>query len=427
MRILVFSNGSWDDTNATGNTLSNLFGGNCWKNDIFYNIYMRNATPNNKICNNYYRITLLSIIRNHFCKEKIGIEFNNSFADNGKTDYKNNNKERKIIDFIHNYSLNFIYTFADWFYRKKRWINKRFEKYIKEMNPDIFYAHINNFAFLNPLVKYVKSNTKAKIVILLTDNLYEDINNKSFSRRKKLRKDYREIIESADMIYAITDELKNEYGKIFNKEIQILRKGCSFDYPIRTQKNEVIRFVYAGNLLYGRDEVLSKIAKAIEYNNSNNSKKAFLEIYTGDTVSTKLKNTLNIENCSQIIGKREYNEIMKIENASDYVLHVESFEKKQIEYVKYSFSTKIIDCIQSGSCFIGVGPSDISSIKYIKKIPGAHVINSLDDIVENIINLINNDRIIQDSMKIREFAVMNHDIFENQNKLRRSFINIIKE
>ena len=43
MKILVFSQMVWDDTNSLGNTMSNFFDGKSWENDSFYHIYMRNA------------------------------------------------------------------------------------------------------------------------------------------------------------------------------------------------------------------------------------------------------------------------------------------------------------------------------------------------------------------------------------------------
>lgn len=67
------------------------------------------------------------------------------------------------------------------------------------------------------------------------------------------------------------------------------------------------------------------------------------------------------------MGPRSYDEIKHIMHEADVVLHVESFDEKSIETVKYSFSTKIIDCLQSGSQILGVGPSGIASIEYLKK------------------------------------------------------------
>ena len=306
-------------------------------------------------------------------------------------------------------------------------MNKKFKKYINDVNPDIFYAHVNNFSILAPIIEYVKNNTKAKIVVLLTDDLYNDIDNKSILRRKKMKNDFKNIINMSDKIYAISDELRKEYSIIFNKKIDILRKGCVFEYPVKKHVNEIIKFVYAGNLYYGRDDLLSKVAHAIEKSNSKNKRKALLEIYTGATITEELNKKLNIKDCSIIMGKKNYDEIKKIMNDADYNLQVESFEQKQIDYVKYSFSTKIIDCLQSGSAAIAIGPNNISSIKYMKQIPGVFVIDDVNKIDEKIQELINNNQIIKNSEMIRRYALVHHDVNKNQKKLKNDFLKIIKE
>lgn len=422
MRIIVFSSVPWDDTNATGNTLSNFFGGEVWNDDEFYNIYLRTSLPSNNICKNYYQISLVDILKNYFFKEKIGV----SFEIKNKNDRLKNTKkinEKKIINFIHKFSLNFVYFIEDYSYRSKKWLNKKFKKYISNINPDIFYAPMNNYAILKPIIEYLKENTNSKIVLLLTDDLYGDLDNKSYFRRKKLKFEYEQIINMADKIYAISDELKFNYEKIFGKKMDILRKGCKFDFDLKKKANDTLKFVYAGNLLYGRETVLLKVASAIFESNKRQTKKAVLDIFTGSIISDELNKKFSKFDCVNICGKKSYDQIKIEMNKADYNLHVESFEKKHSEYVKYSFSTKIIDCLQSGSSFVCIGPSYVSSIKYAKKIPGAYVINDENNINDDIEKIIlNSNNIVNDSKLIRKFAINNHDINMNQQNLKHDFL-----
>lgn len=421
MNILVFSDSAWDDTNSLGNTMSNFFYGDTWKNDNFSNIYLRNAKPNNKVCKKYYRMTIFDMVKHFFNKEKIGFEF----------DYENENKqientskeksEQKLINILHKYSIQPIYYFMDWIYRKEKWNNKKLKKYISDFKPDIVFSFLTNVSILNPFVEYIKKNTNAKVIVFIADDVYGQYTRRNALFRKKYLKDMENIINNSDIIYAISNELCEEYGKIYNKEIKLLYKGCKFNYPVKSEINSIIKFVYAGNLLYGRDKILAKIAKAIEKCNKNEPK-AFLEIYTGTNINEDLEKSLNIENSSSIMGKRNYEEIKQIMNNAEYNLHVESFDCKNMEDVKYSFSTKIIDCLQSGSTCIGIGPSNISSIKYINKIPGAYVIEDLEKIEANIYELIENkDQILNNAKIIREYALEKHDIDKNQIKLRNDF------
>ena len=423
MNVLIFTNNGWDEKNSLGNTISNFFDGSVFKNDIFYNIYMRECAPNNDVCKNYYKMTVQDIIKNHFHKEKIGKSF--TCNNNG---INNSNREQNMISIIHKHSLKFVYSIVDYFYRRKKWLNKNFKEYIKKADPDIFFSFATNVIMLKPIVEYIKNNTNAKIVLFIADDVYGAYDKTNIFRRKKLKRQFEEIIKLTDKVYGASKELCDYYSRMFNKKIDVLYKGCNFDYPIKNQINNVIKFVYAGNLLYGRDNILSKIALAIDNNNKNNYQKAILEIYSNTTITEELKGKLNIKNSSIIMGSRKYKEIKKIMNEADCNLQVESFEKKQIELVKYSFSTKIIDCLQSGSSVLAIGPSRVSSIKYLKKVPGVLVIDNLDDIDRKIKKIINNKNDLnENARKIREYSLNNHNIEKNQKNLRDDFKDLNKE
>lgn len=422
MRVLVFSNNSWDDSNSLGNTLSNFFNGDPWKEDTFYNIYMRNNNPNNNVCKKYFQIKPNELVFRFFEKEKIGHNVN--YFDSTKKTFNDN----KYINFIHRKKINFVYPFMEYIYRKEKWINKKFKNFINEANPDIFFSFLTNVAMLKPMIHYIKKSTNAKIVLFIADDVFGSINKMSILRKNKLIKEFTDVINNADKIYAISNELIEDYSKMFNKKIELLYKGCSFDYPVKKKLNNPLKFIYAGNLLYGRDKTLQKIGAAIKKNNSINEQKAVLEIYTNTVITEELKKKLNIENCSIIVGKKDYDEIKKIMNNADFNLQVESFEKRQIDIVKYSFSTKIIDCLQSGSSAIAIGPNNISSIKYMKRIPGVSVIDNYEDIEKEINKLIiNKSEILNNAKEIREYALSNHSIIDNQKRIKNDFILLKKE
>lgn len=422
MKILVFSNSEWDNTNSLGNTLSNFFEGEIWKNDDFYNIYMRNSLPNNNVCQNYYRMSLIDMIKHYFNREIIGNEFIYT------NDYNINNinrSEKSVINFIHKFSIKWIYSFADYIYSKKKWINKKFINYIKSIDPDIFFSFLTDVSMLDPMIEFMKNNTNAKIILFIADDVYGSY--KTNKNRKMLESKFKNIISNADRVYTISDEMAIEYNKLFHKPMFILRKGCSFDFKVKSMINNPIRFVYAGNLLYGRIDILSKIAMAIDANNKLNDKKAILEIFTPAIISDDIRAKLEIDGSSIIKGKRSYSEIKKIMNDADYNLHVESFDDEQINLVRYSFSTKIIDCLQSGSSIFAIGPKNISSIKYIKKIPGSIVCEDLNKVESIIFELINNNCIIKNSKLIRKFAIENHLIKNIQSNLKNDFFHLIED
>ena len=66
MNILVFSEAAWNDENSFGNTVSNFFYGNVWKQDSFSNFYARKKMPNNKVSVSYCNLSAVDILKGVF-------------------------------------------------------------------------------------------------------------------------------------------------------------------------------------------------------------------------------------------------------------------------------------------------------------------------------------------------------------------------
>ena len=152
-------------------------------------------------------------------------------------------------------------------------------------------------------------------------------------------------------------------------------------------------------------------------------KKAELEIYTAANINPEIERKLNIKDSARIMGSKSYDEIKAIMHNADVVVHVESFDKDQIKTTKYSLSTKIIDCLQSGSLVLGIGPSGIASIEYLKKIDGAVVVDNKEDIDVVISTIIGDEiSVIENCKRTRQYSEMNHEISLVQEKLRNDFV-----
>lgn len=88
---------------------------------------------------------------------------------------------------------------------------------------------------------------------------------------------------------------------------------------------------------------------------------------------------------------------------------MESFEEVEMQKTKYSFSTKIIDYLQSGSVILAIGPKDISSMRYLSNIPGVVSINDVNDLIFVLKEMIENSGyFIQRAYDIRDYAQRHH-------------------
>lgn len=405
LRILVLTNIEWSDENAFGNTMSNLLG-EMPDADIAC-LYRRNAKPKNNVCNKYYKISYSSVVKNFFHPQKIGeYQENLTLSDNEEVDTVQK-REGKLVSFIHKWKLTRLaYRMEDFLLKNKCWENEKFKKFILDFNPNFIIGFTSALLMDGLLVESIlKLIPKCKYITFLTDDLFGS--NKS----KKVRENLKKQILLANKRYAITESLKKRYEEIYGVDFEILRKGCSFETPVLKKNNQKIIITYAGNLLYGRANTLVRLAREIEEINKNSIHNFYLKIYSSTLVSDLQKRELSIEGASEFCGAEPYEKIKMFLQESDLVLHVESFEKKQKEIVKYSFSTKITDCLQSGSVLLAIGPEGLASIEAAKNIPGSVVINDLTKLGKVLLGVVNMD-FYNEAMKTREYAKKHYGIKE---------------
>jgi hypothetical protein len=425
MKLLVISRSAWKDDNALGNTLSNFFGG--WDKKHIYNVYCRSELPANDVCEKYYSITEKDIIKNFITPWKIGKQI----QDAGKrktTRQKNNEKaEKTMLDFFRRNRYSVFLFVRELIWSFGNWKNNKLDKFLADTNPEIIFCFAAEAHYLNKLLMYCKTKSSAKLVLFFADDTYsyKSYMPISFLYQFLSRRHIKNIVTFADKIYGASPKLCQEYSRIFNIEITPLYKGCFFkNYEEKTSISSPIKIVYAGNLFYGRWEILKALADEIERINKD-SIKIVMEIFTTATITNEIDMALNREKSSYIMGALPYEDVKKVLQKADIVLHVESFNPKQVKSTRLSFSTKIIDCMQSGSCMMAIGPQNIASIDYLENIEGPIVVTEISNIGKTLNNIVEKPEIIlSKAISLRRYAMEHHDINSVHKKLKKDFADL---
>ena len=403
INILIITRNAWDDTNSIGNTMSNFFGYIDGINTA--NIYFRSAMPNNKVCTNYFRVTEKDIIRNYFTPGKIGKSFKYDCSVPKETGYSS---EKKLISFVHRFGLKGVYTLSEFLWDSQKWLNKRLDEFVEDFNPDLVFTFAKSLPQYYHIIKYLHEKHRKKIVLWIADDEYTALNLSSNKKDKKRIARLKEIICNASVVRGCSEEMCDYYNSLFDCNAKPLYKSCSFSYPVKRKVNNPIRIIYAGNLLFGRFEILKEIADKLKEINREKLI-AVLEIYSSTPLSPEQSKDLTVPGVSSFNGVKPYAEIQKLMSESDLILHIESFEEKEILKTKYSFSTKIIDCLQSGSVMLAVGPKEIASIRYSKTVPGVFVIDNENNIKQGIYEAVSQSESYPErAAEIRNFAQKNH-------------------
>ena len=421
MKILVITRNAWDDTNAIGNTLSNFFNG--VEDAEFAAVYFRSAMPNNELCENYYRTSEIEIMRKWFKPAQIGKRFFWEAEEKTERDESTAKKEKNMVRVIQKYGLKLAYKLSDYLWYSEKWINDNLKDFIDSFSPDLMVTFVKSAPQYFLTIKYLRENYNIPLFSWIADDEYTALLKNN--RRKEIQ-NLKYILDESAVVRGCSEELCQYYNTVFGCKAEPLYKSCDLSNPIKKTVNTPISIVYAGNLLYGRADILRHIADVVEEFSRRGTDVSF-EIYSNTALlSSEIEEYFGGRCSTKYMGRREYAVIKQRLSAADIVLHVESFESEEILKTKYSFSTKIIDYLQSGSVLLAVGPQEVASMKYIKCIPGTCVINSLNDLQTELKTLLTDaSGFYRRAVDIRDFAQQHHDVSVVSKELTETFHRII--
>ena len=408
MRVLVISRNAWDDTNSIGNTLSNFFSG---VDDVeFANIYFRSSYPNNDVCQLYYRITEKDILKNWFSPRKLG----KKFVWNRQCDKAGINKtaqnEKALIRLIQKHNLKSVYQFSEFLWYSKKWLNGNLEEFVESFSPDVVVSFVKSSPQYFLTIQYLREKFHIPLFSWIADDEYTNLLRE---RRFKKIECLKYILKESAVVCGCSEEICDYYNSVFDCHAVPLYKGCDLSMSLKGRVNSPVKIVYAGNLQYGRMEIICKISEILE-----ECQDVSFDIYSNTLLSEDEQHYFQSKRQTRYLGKQEYRIIKDRLAEADVVLHAESFEPDQILKTKYSFSTKIIDCLQSGSVLLAIGPSELASITYVKKIPGACVIENIDDLDRELSDFFaDSASFAVRSKKIRSFACLYHDAKSNSKQM----------
>lgn len=411
MRVLILTVNAWNNTNSTGNTISNLFSKLSSIDDVA-NIFCRNEVINNTICKRYFKITENDILRNVFSPQKCGciVDYDRNSQQIVGSNLLDKNKKG---DFLRRYRPTSLLFFREFIWGIDVWKNKKLDNFLKEFAPDVIYMHGHSNLYMHRLLDYCAKKTGAKIVLFWGDDMYSRKSQAplGYLYESFLRKRYCKSIKKSSLLFGGSLKLCDEYSEIFGMKFIPFFKECKqLCYDENKTISNPISIVYAGNLLFGREQMLVNLVKDIaKVNTKELNRQLLLKIYSNTSPSEESLVVLDDKKNSCFMGCKPYKEVCEEMDKSDLVLFIESFEKKCIKSTRLSFSTKIIDCMQSTAGIIAIGPQEIASMDYIIRNNLGYIISNLTQMEDRLTYLVEHPEIIQENNKHKvEYAQAYH-------------------
>lgn len=370
-----------------------------WERNKVAQIFSRNWLPNKGHCEEMFQITDSSLLKKWFHKvntvgrvyyydEMRDEDGNQVLADTSTVGigYKIGSKHLPIIEILRGF-----------LWRKKYWCNEAFLKWVDEYKPECILYNFSNHLFTQQIALFIAKRFNIPIVAIIGDDYYF---NDKFSLspiylwfRHKFKKLTEQILVGNCSAVYCSDKIRDKYNQFFKMN----GKTVYFNSSVPRRNFRVInkkdpKIVYFGSIRLGRNKALLEIANALKTIDSTYK----LEVYSNEndeTVYGELKAHPNVK----YGGAINYSEVQRKISECDIFVIAEGFREEDINFTKYSLSTKASDSLASGAAILTYGPIDAGVVSYMKETKGAMVCTDKQNLQEDLIKLIN-DEFLQKSL-----------------------------
>lgn len=384
MRILIISKEAWRDEQNGGNVLSNMF--SQLPNSEFAQIYCNEQEPNNTICRNYYQMSDRMMVNNILHRAHVGRKV---VYDKVPTKTEAKAESYKTVGGKFGGNLKRVARELVW--AIGRWDKKEIITYAREFNPDIIFAPCYGNHYMQRLTALVHDALNVPVVSYISDDFYT---NKQFKfspifwlNHMLIRRRTRKIFRHYSLVYTMTDEQKQQCERDFGANMKILRKNGKFENQyLKSKVNDPIRFVYAGGIYLNRWKTLGALAEAMRHINADGVK-MILDIYTNNKLDQQMQQEINDGITARVHKAVSMAELMDIYHKSDVALHAEAFDITNRHVVRMSFSTKIVDCMDSGCAVMAICDKKQAGGSYLRRNECAiciHDLKQIESVLRNI-------------------------------------------
>lgn len=424
MRILILSNEVWNDQINGNNLLTNWFDS---FNGVIANIYLSSGIPFNNCCNSYFQITDRMMIKS-LIADKAGREL---VVDELKV-INGQDTNKKTYQLLKKFSCNFT-RFA----RQLVWLLGRYNivnltKFIDKFKPDIIFTERMASPKILRFERLIKRIANVPMIAFTGDDEYSlkqfSLSPSFWIVRFITRIMLRKNVQMYSIYYTLSHEQSIYYQEEFGVRTKVLQKcGSPNKHLIDKKINNPIKMIYAGKFYCNRWKSLSQIVSVIKEIN-NDRVKITLDIYTKDS-PTKKQNLLLNDGINVIIkGPITQEELNQLYPTYDISVHVESLDLKNRLSTRYSFSTKIIDCIFSGTAVLAYCDKEHAGLTYLKREDAGLCVINFSELRECLFNVVDNEwKIMEYKHKALSCGIKNNDKNKIRNMLYKDFNEVINE
>ncbi len=275
----------------------------------------------------------------------------------------------------HRNALTMLLREAVW--RNGAWKRGGFNDFVAEFQPEVVLLQAGDCGFLFRLARRLCRQYGAALVLYNSEGYYF----KQFDYfrakgpahwcyplfRHSFCHQFRKTMRLAQHVVYSCDALRECYGQVFSCPGETIYTASTLQ-SVAAEKTEPFSAAYLGNLGVGRRDGLLAIADALQ----QLDKRYLLHIY-GRVPDADTQRCLQAHCGIRLHGFVPYETVCRVMRETPLLVHTENFSAYYREDLKFAFSTKIADCLASGTCFLLYAPPELASTRYLRQTEAAYV------------------------------------------------------
>jgi len=273
-------------------------------------------------------------------------------------------------------------------WRRAFWCTSKLNEWMDVFRPECVFLAFSDDFFINQIALYAAEKYDIPIVSCIGDDYFfnqrRTVNPIYHIYKYKYKKLIRYVLAHKGSAIYISDKIRDKY----NREFQLDGKTVYLTSDIsrrcfRPIDKDKPLITYFGNVRIGRNKSLMEIADALGKINQS----FVLEVYTNEQDESVLSGMRNHPHI-KLGGSIPYDGVMERMHESDITLIVEGFEENEVEFSRYSLSTKAADALASGVAVFAYGSRDCGVIEYMIQTRAAQVCTQKGSLVESLKGLL---------------------------------------
>lgn len=396
IKVLLLTEEAWNDSVFGNNNMTNWFDG--MDGIELAAMYCSEGQPKNSCCKKYFQVTNSMVLKAVFSEKRAGVILEEKDYSTEPSVSDKINMDSSLISRITSTHKDSFRLIRDILWIHGRYDKKALKEFVDGFNPDMIFVMWRASVKMCKALSLLKECTNAPIAVFTGDNELDYgvpvLSPFAITRRLMIRHTFGKMAPTFAKYYTSSEEQSKRYAKDYGIETELIFKcGKADESRVHNELHNPIRFLYVGRLYCGRWKTLANIGNILKIINKDEVR-AMLDIYSMDNLSKKQIKALDDKRNIFLRGPIAPDKIKDEYEKSDIVLHVESFDIKNRAVTRYSYSTKVVDCLGSGCAVMAIGWEKHSACVELKKDESAIVVTDINDLKHIISDILDNPEII---------------------------------